>query len=318
MKVLVADNLEKSALDGIAALGVEILSEPDLKDDALRDRLHETGAEVLVVRSTKVTAPMIEGSGLKLIIRAGAGYNTIDVAAATANKVYVTNCPGKNANAVAELALGLMIALDRFIPDNVSELRAGKWNKKGFGKARGLAGRTLGLIGLGNIGIKVADRAHAFDMKVIAYSKHHDDAEAARLDVELVELEEVAQRADIVSIHCALTPETRGMINDAFFAAMKPGAFLINTSRAEVVDQEALLRAVNDKGIKAGLDVFDDEPTTPEGTYSGPLCSADGVYCTHHIGASTEEAQEAVAAETVAIVRDFVAHGHGRNAVNTF
>lgn len=315
MIVLVADKFEESGLMGLQNLGVEVLSEPDLKDAALESRIKATGCEVLIVRSTKVTASMIEGSTLKLIIRAGAGYNTIDVKAATANGVKVANCPGKNAAAVAELAFGLIIALDRFIPDNVSELRAQKWNKKAFSKGRGLCGRSLGLIGLGNIGKEVARRAQAFGLEIYAYSKSLSDADAQSMNIKRVDLESVAG-CDIISVHCALNDQTRGMLDAGFFEKVKPGAMFINTSRAEVVDQAALMNAVKTKGVRAGLDVFDDEPTDAVGSYTGELCTAENVYCTHHIGASTEQAQEAVADETVRIVKVFRETGIAPNAVN--
>src|SRR6185295_4491389 len=143
MRVLIADKFEKSGIDGLKAAGCEVLYEPDLKDDALTAAIRETGAEVLVVRSTAVTAPMLEAGGLSLVVRAGAGYNTIDVATASKRGIYVSNCPGKNAIAVAELAFALMLSLDRRIPDNVTDLRAGSWNKKEYSKAKGLFGRTL-------------------------------------------------------------------------------------------------------------------------------------------------------------------------------
>jgi D-3-phosphoglycerate dehydrogenase / 2-oxoglutarate reductase len=317
MKVLVADKLEQSALDGLKAIGAEVDYQPDLKDDSLVEATHGSGAEVLVVRSTKVTKPMIDGSNLKLIIRAGAGYNTIDVDAATENGVVVANCPGKNAQAVAELAFGLIIAVDRFIPDNVAQFREGKWNKKAFGKARGLHGRTLGLVGLGNIGKDMIPRARAFGMDVIAFSQHTSEQEARELGIRLVgSPDELARQSDIVSVHTSLRPETRGLLGEAFFTAMKLGAYFINTSRCEVVDQSALERVVNDGKIFAGLDVFEDEPSTPEGTYEGSLKDNPRVYCTHHIGASTEQAQEAVAAETVRIVEEFQKTGVAPNAVN--
>jgi D-3-phosphoglycerate dehydrogenase / 2-oxoglutarate reductase len=317
MKVLVADKLEQSALDGLKGIGAEVDYQPDLKDDTLVEATHSSGAEVLVVRSTKVTKPMIDGSNLKLIIRAGAGYNTIDVDAASQNGVVVANCPGKNAQAVAELAFGLIIAVDRFIPDNVAQFREGKWNKKAFGKARGLHGRTLGLVGLGNIGKDMIPRAKAFGMDVIAFSQHTSEEEARELGIRLASsAEELARESDIVSVHTSLRPETRGLLGEAFFTAMKPGAYFINTSRCEVVDQSALEKAVNDGKIFAGLDVFEDEPATPEGTYEGSLKNNARVYCTHHIGASTEQAQEAVAAETVRIVEEFQKTGVAPNAVN--
>ncbi len=168
MKVLVADKFEKSGLDGLKAAGCEVVYQPDLVDDALGKAIRETGAEVLVVRGTTVSGPMLEGSALSLVVRAGAGYNTIDVATASRLGIYVTNCPGKNAIAVAELAFGLILALDRRIAENVAELRAGRWNKKEYSKARGVYGRTLGLLGYGNIGQELARRAHAFGMPIVA------------------------------------------------------------------------------------------------------------------------------------------------------
>jgi D-3-phosphoglycerate dehydrogenase len=318
MKVLVADKFEQSGLDGIEALGVQLDYQPDLKDEALRDAVHAGETEILIVRSTKVPADVIEGSRLKLIIRAGAGYNTIDVDAATANGVFVSNCPGKNAAAVAELAFGLILAVDRQIPDNVTEFRAGRWSKKGFGKAKGIAGRTLGLVGMGMIGKEMVRRAKAFDMNVIAYSRWMtpDDAKAA--GVELASSpEDLAARSDIVSVHTSLNPSTKGLLSASFFEAMQPGSIFINTSRAEVVDQAALEKVLNEGKVRAGLDVFEDEPATPEGEYTGSLKSQNAAYCTHHIGASTDQAQEAVADETVRIVDEFIKTGTPPNAVNS-
>src|SRR5579862_819155 len=317
MKVLVADKFEKSGLEGLKALGCEVLNEPDLKDETLAVRLAESGATVLIVRSTKVTRDMLEGSNLSLVVRAGAGYNTIDVAAASERGILVTNCPGKNSLAVAELAFGLLIACDRHIADNVIQLREGKWNKKGFSKAAGLYGRTLGLIGMGNIGQEMVNRAKAFGMHVIAHSRWMTPEVAAAMGiVHAATLGELAARSDFVSVHISLTPQTRGSIGKAFFAKMKPGAVFVNTSRAEVVDQAALEAAISEKGIMAGLDVFEGEPAGGEGTYDGSLRTNPGVYATHHIGASTDQAQEAVADETVRIVREYKLTGIAPNVVN--
>lgn len=317
MVVLVADQFESSGLDGLRGLGLEVIFEPDLRDDTLAERLMQAKADVLVVRSTKVTAPMIEGSSLRLIIRAGAGYNTIDVSAAHAKGIAVANCPGKNNIAVAELAIGLMIAVDRFIPDCVADLRAGTWNKKRYSKGRGLFGRTLGVIGFGRIGQEVAPRARAFGMRVLAYSRWLTPEVAAAAGVGRCDSPiEVAERCDFVSVHVPLTPETKGSLGHEFFAAMRPGAVFINTSRAEVVDQPSLEEAVRSGRVRAGLDVFDGEPAAAQGEYSGVLRDLPGVYCTHHIGASTEQAQEAIAGEVVAIVEQFIADGTVRNAVS--
>ena len=317
MNILVADKFEKSGLDGLKALGANVLYEPDLKDDALAARLGESQANILIVRSTKVTAPMIEQSHLSVIIRAGAGYNTIDVAAASLKGILVSNCPGKNSQAVAELAFGLILACDRHIPDNVSDLRSGVWNKKKYSASKGLYGRTLGLIGMGKISQEMIPRARAFGMNVIAYSRWMTPDIAAALGIGRAStLEDFARMSDVVSIHVSLTSDTKGIINSAFVDAMKPGAIFVNTSRAEVADQKALLKGVHEKGIVAGLDVFEGEPTSAEGSYDGELKSADGVYCTHHIGASTEQAQEAIAAETVRIVSEYKLTGMVPNVVN--
>lgn len=317
MKVLVADKFEKSGIEGLKALGCEVLSEPDLNGAELAARIKESSCEVLIVRSTKVTADMFEGVKLSLIIRAGAGYNTIDVEAASQNGILVTNCPGKNSIAVAELAFAHILNCDRRISDNVAELRHGKWNKKEFSKAKGLHGRTLGLIGLGNIGQEMIPRAKAFGMQVVAYSRWMTSDLAAALGIgPAKDAMEVAQLSDVVSVHVALTPETKGFLGKAFFDALKPGSIFINTSRAEVVDQTALEAAVHEKGIMAGLDVFDGEPAGGEGTYEGSLISAPHIYATHHIGASTDQAQEAIAAEVVRIVREFKTTGRAPNVIN--
>src|SRR5712672_2454264 len=171
MKVLVADKFEQSGIDGLKAAGCDVVYLPDLKDEPLTQALREPSADVLVVRSTAVTAPMLETGLLSLVVRAGAGYNTIDVVTASKRGIYVSNCPGKNAIAVAELAFALVLGLDRRVPDNVADLRAGKWNKKEYSKARGLFGRTLGLLGYGNIGQEMAKRAHAFGMPIVVWSR---------------------------------------------------------------------------------------------------------------------------------------------------
>lgn len=299
------------------AAGCEFSYQPDVKDDALVEAIRSYGPDVLVVRSTKVTEQMLDAGALKLIVRAGAGYNTIDVAAASRRGVYVSNCPGKNSVAVAELALALILALDRRIADNVSELRAGRWNKKEFSKARGLLGRTLGLIGTGQIGQEVITRARAFGMRVVAWSRSLDEERATVLGVERLEDPlDVARESDVVSVHVALKPETRGMIGSDFFDAMKEGAYFVNTARGEVVDQDALRRAIKDKNIRAGLDVFAAEPTSAVAEFTDDIAREPNLYGTHHIGASTEQAQEAIAAETVRIIRTFKETGRVPNVVN--
>ncbi len=317
MKVLIADKFEQSGIDGLKALGCSVIQDAELKEESLARAIRETRAEVLIVRSTKVGESAMEGSRLGLIVRAGAGYNTIDVAAASARGIFVSNCPGRNSIAVAELAFGLMLSLDRRIPDNVADLRAGRWDKKRYSNARGLHGRTLGLIGLGQIGREMISRAHAFGMEVVAWSRSLTPEKAAELGVSWRQtILEVAHDCDILSIHLALTAETKGIIDGRIFEVMKPGAFVINTSRAEVIDQVALAGAIEAKGLRAGLDVFAGEPSGATGTFTDPIVALPDLYGTHHIGASTEQAQEAIAAETVRIVAVYCETGKPPNVVN--
>lgn len=317
MRVLVADSFETAGLDALAAAGCEVDYSPKVKDQALVDEVAATAPDVLIVRSTKVPEAVLRAGPLKLVVRAGAGYNTIDVAAASRLGIYVSNCPGKNSIAVAELAFALIAALDRRIADNVADLRAGVWNKSEYGKARGLYGRTLGLIGLGGIGSAMVPRAQAFGMPVVAWSRSLTDERAAELGIARAESAlAVAEAADVVSVHVALNGDTRGMLGAEFFAAMRPGAFFVNTSRGEVVDEAALAEAVRAGGIRAGLDVFADEPSSGAGEFHPAIVDLPGVYGTHHIGASTAQAQLAIATEAVRIVTVFAETGTVPNVVN--
>ena len=317
MKVLIADSLEASGIAGLEKLGFELVYDPELKDDKLVEAIRDSQAEVLVVRSTKVNEAMLSAGRLSLVVRAGAGYNTIDVKAASSRGIFVSNCPGKNSIAVAELAFALLLALDRRIADNVADLRGGKWNKKEYSRARGVYGQKIGIIGLGQIGQEMIRRARAFGMDVIGWSRSLTPEAAADMGIAFRQtIIEVAHECDILSVHLALTPDTRGIVNAAVFDAMKPGTFFLNTSRAELVDQAALSNAVNQKGIRAGLDVFAGEPSTATGDFKDEIVKLPGVYGTHHIGASTEQAQEAIAAETVRILRTFKETGKVPNVVN--
>ena len=318
MRVLVADKFEETGLEGLRSLGCEVYYEPKLEGEALGWRLRDTAAEVLVVRSTKVTAAeMDQARNLSLVVRAGAGVNTIDLPAASARAISVSNCPGKNAVAVAELAWGLILALDRRIAEQTADLKAGLWNKAEYGRARGLAGRTLGIAGFGAIGREVAARGRAFDMEVVAWSPSLSAERAAEAGVvRVASLRELASRSDVVSVHLALTKETRGVLGGAFFDAMRPGALFVNTSRGETVNAAALKEAIATKGIRAGLDVFEREPSGGTGAFEDEVGRLPGVVGTHHVGASTEQAQNAIAAEVVRIVATFKATGEVPNAVN--
>jgi len=317
MRVLIADKFEPSGREHLAALGCDVVYQPGTKDDALVKAIEQHKPDVLVVRSTKVTQPMLAAGALKLVVRAGAGYNTIDVAAASSRGIYVSNCPGKNSIAVAELAFALILALDRRVADNVISLRKGEWNKEQFSKARGLYGRTLGLIGVGQIGSEMLPRAHAFGMPVVAWSRSLTPERAEALGIKhRAKAAEVARDADIVSVHLALNKDTKGMLNASFFSGMREGAYFINTARGELVDQAALAAALKDRKLRVGLDVFANEPAGGTGPFSDAIGQDPSVYGTHHIGASTEQAQEAIAAETVRIIQTFKETGKVPNVVN--
>jgi D-3-phosphoglycerate dehydrogenase / 2-oxoglutarate reductase len=318
MKVLIADKFEKVGIDGLKELGCTVISEPDVKADALPDLIRRVDPNILIVRSKKVNVDALRaGTALTLVIRAGAGIDTIDVAAASELGVFVSNCPGKNSIAVAELVMGLLLSCDRRIPDQVADLRQGKWNKANYSKARGLHGRTLGIVGLGQIGREVAQRARAFGMRVVAWSRNLTHEEAERLDLvyALTPLE-VARLADAVTVNVAATPETKHLVNAEFLAAMKPGSYLINTARGSVVDEAALQQAVRERGIRAGLDVFQNEPAGGTGEFASAIAQAPGVFGTHHVGASTDQAQVAIAHEVIRIVQSFRATGEVPNVVN--
>ena len=316
MKILVADQFPEPVLDELRARGCDVRYRPKLNAPDLSAEIR--GIDVLVVRSTKVNAACINGADqLALIVRAGAGVNTIDVGAASARGIFVTNCPGKNSIAVAELTMGLLLAVDRRIPENAADFKAGVWNKGLYGEADGLAGSTFGIIGLGQIGREVARRAQAFGMSVWAWSRSLTDEEAEEMEIGRCEtVDDLIARCRIVSLHCALTAETRGLLSRARIAAMQPRAILLNTARAELVDEAALAEALHDGRLRAGIDVMVDEPEGKAGSVLSPLGGCPNVVATHHIGASTEQAQMAVAREAVRIILEYRASGRVANWVN--
>lgn len=316
MRILIADKLSTKPLEQLEVLGLKIEHRPELDADSLPDHLSDVS--ILVVRSTRVTRRAIEAApSLNLIVRAGAGVNTIDVDAASDRGIYVSNCPGKNGAAVAELVMGLVLSLDRRIVDATVALREGRWSKAEFGDAPGIAGRRLGVAGFGAIGRMVAERGRAFGMDVHAWSRSLGPSRAREFGVRHVgSLVELAKQSDVLSLHLPLTPATRGVVNRSVLEALPDGAIVINAARAEILDYEALADVGKRKGLRIGLDVFEGEPAAAEGSFRPSILDAGLVYGTPHIGASTEQAQAAIAAEVARIVRCFLTEEELPNVVN--
>ena len=309
MKVLLADALPDAAVERLEAAGDEVTRMPELDAESLPD--HIAGHEVLIVRSTKVTTAALDAAdSLGLIVRAGAGTNTIDTDRAAELGVFVCNVPGKNALAVAELTMGLLIAIDRHIAAGTADLRNGAWNKKTYSKADGLFGRRMGIVGVGDIGIATAARAWAFGIDVVAVAKPgRSDAAIARAEAAGItfvdSLDELLSTSDIVSLHVPGSPDTKGMVDAEFLGAMKDGAILLNTSRGDVVDEAALIDALDNRGMRAGLDVFANEPGSGSGEFDSAIAKHPSVVGTHHVGASTNQAQAAVTDGTIDTVQAY-------------
>jgi D-3-phosphoglycerate dehydrogenase len=296
MRIVIADQMEEDVVRGIQAMGEVSYKPADLKA-ALGD------ADALIVRSaTKVTAELLASAPkLKLVARGGVGLDNVDQAACKARGIKVLNTPGASSNAVAELALGLMIGALRNIQKAHHQMKNGKWEKKTLTGSE-IEGKTLGVIGYGRIGALLGNKARALGMRVIAYNPppRHDDGK-----VEFVEsLDAFLGMADVISVHVPATPQTVNMINAASIAKMKNGVIIINTSRGEIIDEDALYDAVKSGKVGgAALDVFRAEP------YKGRLLELENVYLTPHLGASTREAQEKIGAELVKILKDELARG---------
>ena len=316
MRVLVAGRLPKANLEEIQSLGVELIYQPSLAPEELPSALAQVN--VLVVRGLSVDASAIAaGDTLNLIIRAGSGTGQIDVAAASARGIYVANTPGRNASAVAELTMTLIGCLDRRIPDAARSLRSGAWEKEDFAQAAGLRGRRLGIAGFGHVGRYVANLAKAYGMTVTAWSRSLTPARAAEFGVlQAPSLGALAEHSDVFSVHIDATERTRGIIDRRILEALPDGAIFVNTAGASLVDYEALRSLAHSKRLRVGLDVLPDEPSTRYSTYSHPIITVPLVYATPHIGASTDEAQNAIANETVHILRSFITKGEVPNVVN--
>ncbi len=315
MNILVVDRMAESAIQELRKLGSNVRYEPDLSGKKLHDQISKV--EILIVRSTRVEAEMIENAEkLSLIIRAGSGVNNIDLHTASIHGVHVANCPGMNTDAVAELTIGLLIAADRQIVNATHDLREGRWRKKYYSNSRGLRHRTLGLLGFGSIGRAVASRARGLDMNVIVWSRSLSDAIADHFEVERCDtINEVAERSDAVSVHLSATENTHHLVDEEFFSLMSEEAIFVNTSRGEVVDTKALQQAIEEQNLRVGLDVFEDEPASADDTFT-QTDLARKITATPHIGASTDQASEAIANSVVDIVRSYIQTGRPINTIN--
>lgn len=316
--MLLCDQIAKTGIDGLRALGCIVMNDPELSEGTLPRAVKDTDPDVLVTGTTPITAEAIEASPrLAMIVVAGTSTEHIDIAAASRRGVFVANCPGRNSTAVAELAWSLILSCDRRVPDQTAELRAGRWNQRDFAKAAGLHGRTLGIVGLGQVGQEVARIGRAFGMDVIAWSRNLTEEKALEHGCGFCgNLINLAKLSDVVSVSVGGGEDTDNLLGEKFMAALHPGAILVNTSRGGVIDQAALLQSVRTRGLRAGLDVFAIEPEATEGPFSDPIIQEPGVYGTHHIGALTEQAQRAVSEEVVRIVRAWAERGHVPNCMN--
>ncbi len=319
MRILLADALDDQATAALRAAGHDVVAQPDLTADDLAS--HVPGHDALVVRSTKVHRDALDAADrLALVVRAGAGTENIDVETASGRGIHVCNVPGRNAVAVAELTMGLLLAVDRHIAAATVDARAGVWNKKRYSKADGLMGRTIAIIGLGAIGLAVAERAKAFGLTVVGLRRpDRSPATEGRLraiGIRLVDdMEELIQSADIVSLHVPGGADTNQLLDAALISRLQDGAIVLNTSRGDCVDEAALIEAMDTRGVRAGIDVFADEPSSGDVAVTSPLAQHPSVVVTHHIGASTRQAQLAIADGVVETIEAY-AGGDPVNCIN--
>jgi len=308
MKIIVADKISEHGFALLREAGWDVVTPAA---GALAAEL--AAADGLIVRSaTKVTAELLENAPkLRVVGRAGVGVDNIDVEAATHRGVLVMNTPGGNAVSVAEHTFALMLAMARSVPQSNASIHAGRWEKSGASGTE-LRGKTLGLVGLGRVGTEVARRARGLEMKVLAYDPYVTPAAAREVDVELVALDELLKRADVISLHTSLSAATEKMFNAAAFAKMKRGARLVNCARGELIDEAALAEALKSGQLaSAAVDTFAEEPPK-----NSPLIGLPNLIATPHIAGSTAEAQEEVGTAVAQQVRDYLADGLIRNAVN--
>jgi len=315
MKLLIACELPESAQQSLRQLAPEVLYQPDWT--AARDGRLLDNVSILIVGSARVSVETIrQARALQLIVHAGCGPGDIAIEEASAQGIFVAHCPDKHAAAVAELTFGLMLALDRRIVDHAIALREGRWSRGALADARGLAGRTLGVLGYGTIGRLLARRARAFDMRVLAWVPLRAGEPPAEPDVTFCNWpRELARQSDCVAV-LAVEPPGQILVDQEFLASLPIGAYLIHVGYPGAADEAALARAVEQRRLRLALDVFSSEPTGDSGRFRNRLCDLPGVIATPHIGPLTEQARAATAAEVVRIVQAYVVSGEVLNALN--
>jgi D-3-phosphoglycerate dehydrogenase len=316
MRLLIADPIDPQPLEELRVLGVEIASDPSLTKDTLPSAL--AGVGILVVRGTEVTKQAIEGAReLNLIVRAGSGTGNIDVEAASERGIYVANCPGRNAASVAELVMGLTIALDRRILEANADIVAGRWERGKYSGEWGLTGRHIGIAGLGSVGREVLSRARTFGMKPHVFSRSMSAAKAQKLEVAYAPtLERLASMSDVFTVHLPLGQQTTGIISRHVIESLPQGAIVINTARADLFDVPALLDLAPKKGLRVGFDVFPNEPRIASADFQTELAKLPGAICTPRIAGSTKQAHRAIAEDIARVVRCFLTEEDVPNVVN--
>ncbi|MBI3603664.1 MAG: phosphoglycerate dehydrogenase, partial [Nitrospirae bacterium] len=311
MKILVSDSLSKQGLEILERAGFTVDVKTKLSKEELLKEIKQYDG--LIVRSaTKVTAELIAAADrLKVVGRAGSGLDNVDTQAATRRGIVVMNTPGGNTVTTAEHTMAMIFSMTRRIPQATASMKGGKWEKEKFMGVE-LYNKTLGIVGIGQIGGYLSKLAQGISMNVIAYDPYLAEDRAHKMGVELVDLPELFRRADVISVHTPLTPETRSLINAAVIAQMKSGVMIANCARGGIVNETDLYEALKSKKVAAAaFDVFDEEPVKPD----HPLLTLDNFICTPHIGASTGEAQENVAIGIAEQIVDYFTKGIARGAV---
>ena len=316
MRILVACELPVPALDQLHSLASDVVYRPDATAQDLRESLADVG--ILIVGSTRVSAEAVaHAKTLQMIVHAGPGPGDLALEEASAQGIFVAHCPDQPATAVAELTFGLILALDRRIVENTLALREGSWKRDEVMDARGLAGRTIGILGYGAVGRLVAQRALAFEMRVVAWSPTLAPTTASQLGIEFCNWpRELARQSDIVTVHTGAEGERETLIDAEFLQSMQPGAYLIHVGHPGAVDEAALAEAITQRSLRVGIDVFASAPTGDHARFRSRLCEMPGVVATQQVGPLTEQARQAAAAEVVRIVRSYLVSGEVLDCLN--